>query len=590
MDHQIHEDERYYAAPVSIPTGTGESTRLLQPPNPSPTKWYSNFMQNCRASPSDNGFNNVGPYCSERQSDKFLSCSPMVSGLRTLHLPNLELRDAAALAASRALRGIPETRSVGESLKHRSVEKNEGRKRSKSLGSERERFGNLDRAAIAARITPLYRDEMGRVSSGLSLCFVDNEHDVNSYGAIGFDELQSQDDNVTKSALKSSQSCTICNLGVESPRSTSSTTTPEQSPNKTVDEEKKEQSTLFDPIDDQSPQSPLISLLYGLVNSSIILPILMSFGSIIYHDDFFRPYLSILMKLTVLSGAVHQITFSTVSSLPFAVGQVQDAGLIFLSAMSRDLVNRLQSRGEEVEVVLATVCVGLSLATALLGGALILVGKWRLASYMQLLPSCVVGGYLVRVYCCSMIVLCFGVLTRMHLLFYTLLYYTTTPYQAYIGFFCGQAGLALMARKNVTGLGEWSKFFNHDAMIRIVPGLIGGSLIYYSVGKFRHMSVLPSCIVILMLTFYAILWVTGTTVQEATKNGWINESAKNQDWKDTWDFLRIDKVVWSVLPSQIGTLLAMISVVALSSSLDIAAIESKYPCLPFTHLLCNDIH
>ena len=41
----------------------------------------------------------------------------------------------------------------------------------------------------------------------------------------------------------------------------------------------------------------------------------------------------------------------------------------------------------------------------------------------------------------------------------------------------------------------------------------------------------------------------------------------------TWDFLRIEKVVWSVLPSQTLTLLAMISVVALSSSLDIAAIE-----------------
>lgn len=41
----------------------------------------------------------------------------------------------------------------------------------------------------------------------------------------------------------------------------------------------------------------------------------------------------------------------------------------------------------------------------------------------------------------------------------------------------------------------------------------------------------------------------------------------------TWDFLRIEKVVWRVLPSQTLTLIAMISVVGLSSSLDIAAIE-----------------
>ena len=43
----------------------------------------------------------------------------------------------------------------------------------------------------------------------------------------------------------------------------------------------------------------------------------------------------------------------------------------------------------------------------------------------------------------------------------------------------------------------------------------------------------------------------------------------------TWDYLKIDKVVWSVLPSQTLTVLAMISVVGLSSSLDIAAIETE---------------
>ena len=145
--------------------------------------------------------------------------------------------------------------------------------------------------------------------------------------------------------------------------------------------------------------------------------------------------------------------------------------------------------------------------------------------------------------------------------------------KAYIGFFCGQAGLALMARENVTGLNDWYKFVNRDAIIRTLPGIIGGMFIYISVRTIKHMAVLPSCIVLIMLLFYSVLWITGTTVKEATDNGWINESTESQNWKHTWDYLRIDKVVWSVLPSQIGTLLAMISVVALSSSLDVAAIE-----------------
>ena len=344
-----------------------ESTPLLAVPpmNPSPTKWYQ-IPHYCAFSSS----------YTESRSDKLFSCSPMVSGLRTLHLPDLELRDAA-LASSAAIRG------------EEKIE--EGRRRSKSLGDARERYA-ID-GGIRARMTAWQRDDIVRKApSGLSLCLENKNGNSLNYGSSDLQEENLNDakeeQEETETSLRQSQSCTISNLGIESPHP-SPRTSPinvhlqhhQQSP------KKMEQTTTY--------QSPLISLLYGLVNTSIILPVLMSFGSIIYHHDFFKPYLSTLMKLTVLSGAVHQITFSTVSSLPFAVGQVQDAGLIFLSAMSRDLVNRLQSRGEENEVILATVCVGLSLGTALLGLALMLVGRFRLASYMQMLPSCVVGGYLV---------------------------------------------------------------------------------------------------------------------------------------------------------------------------------------------------
>ena len=45
----------------------------------------------------------------------------------------------------------------------------------------------------------------------------------------------------------------------------------------------------------------------------------------------------------------------------------------------------------------------------------------------------------------------------------------------------------------------------------------------------------------------------------------------------TWDYIQFDKVVWSALPGQLITVLSMIVVVALSSSLDIAAIDLEIP-------------
>lgn len=289
-----------------------------------------------------------------------------------------------------------------------------------------------------------------------------------------------------------------------------------------------------------------ISALYGLINVTIILPVLMSFGTIIYKDKAFEEYLPVLVKLTVLSGAVHQICFSIFSSLPFAVGQVQDAGLIFLSAMAGTIVNYCQSTSSTSnpydpveEHILATTTVLLPLSTAILGIGLILIGQANLASYVQLLPTPVVGGYL-----------------------------------AFIGFFCGQSGLALMANVQVAGIFEWKKFLQPDALLHLLPGLLFGFIIYILVKTIRHMAVLPVCIASLIVAFYVVLFLTSSSIQEARENGWILQNSHPPPiWYKTWDYLKFNKVEWGVIPQLIPTLISMILVVALSSSLDVAAIE-----------------
>ena len=288
----------------------------------------------------------------------------------------------------------------------------------------------------------------------------------------------------------------------------------------------------------------VISALYGLINVAIVLPVLMSFGTIIYNDKTFEPYLPVLLKLTVLSGTVHQICFSTCSSLPFAVGQVQDAGLIFLSSMAGTIVKYCRNqypheeKGLVDEYILATTTIILPLCTTILGIGLVLIGRANLASYVQILPTPVVGGYL-----------------------------------AFIGFFCGQSGLALMANVQVGGVLEWNKFLRPVAFMHLLPGLVMGILIFLLVKRIRHMSVLPVCIASLICAFYLVLHLTGYTVQEARENGWVLQSDAPPVWYRTWDYLKFDKVVWGVFPQLIPTLFSMIFVVALSSSLDVAAIE-----------------
>jgi MFS superfamily sulfate permease-like transporter len=283
--------------------------------------------------------------------------------------------------------------------------------------------------------------------------------------------------------------------------------------------------------DSKSESTPLgICIIYGMINATIILPILISFASIIYQDDAFSPYMPVLVKLTMFSGIVHQLCFSTFSSLPFAVGQVQDAGLIFLSSMTAWMANYCRSHGNDDETLLATVTVSLALGTALLGCALMLIGRWNLAQYVRMLPTCVVAGYL-----------------------------------AYIGFFCGVSGVRLMAGGNELSIYKQWRL--------VLPGVLGGLLLYITVRRLRHMAVLPVCILLLLLMFYVVLWITDTSLPEAAQQGWVRAMEPPPPLGVTWSYLRFDKVLWSVLPHLLLTELGMIVVVAVSSSLDVAAIE-----------------
>ena len=297
-----------------------------------------------------------------------------------------------------------------------------------------------------------------------------------------------------------------------------------------------------------STTNPLwISILYGLINATIVLPVLMSFASIIYREQVFQPYMPVLIKLTVVSGIVHQICFSTFSGLPFAVGQVQDAGLIFLSSMATTIAQHCQQQQQQQQsnnnnneiinsdaALLATVTVCLSLSTAVLGLGLMLIGQGGLAQYVQLLPTSVVGGYL-----------------------------------AFIGWFCGMAGVGLMAGQS----SDVVEMIHTGSWVFVLPGVLGGCLIYGAVRWLRHMAVLPVSILTLLGLFYAVVWMTGSSITQVTEQGWIRAMDQEPHWTSTWDYLRLDLVDWSVLPKLVLTELSMIFVVAMSSSLDVAAIE-----------------
>lgn len=103
-------------------------------------------------------------------------------------------------------------------------------------------------------------------------------------------------------------------------------------------------------------------------------------------------------------------------------------------------------------------------------------------------------------------------------------------YLAFIGFFCGQSGLGLMAGVDIRGLQDWYLLLDTHRLELILPGVVGGLTIFLLVRGIRHMAVLPCCIISLLVLFYSLLVYTGTSIEEVTEMGFISEAQHPPVW------------------------------------------------------------
>ena len=143
------------------------------------------------------------------------------------------------------------------------------------------------------------------------------------------------------------------------------------------------------------PETPATkALVFGAINAVACVPALVAYCSIVFREPVFVPKLDLLCKLFFVSSAVHQATFCLMSKLPYAIGQVQDVGLIFLSAMASSVATLCVDAGKDAATALGTALLTMTTATFLVGVGTLLIARYKLASIVQYLPLSVIGGYL----------------------------------------------------------------------------------------------------------------------------------------------------------------------------------------------------
>jgi SulP family sulfate permease len=224
--------------------------------------------------------------------------------------------------------------------------------------------------------------------------------------------------------------------------------------------------------------------------------------------------------------------------LDFAIGTVQDAGLIFLSSMANTIADIMVEDGESEAAILSTTLVLLSAGTALLGLILVVMGQFKLANAVAYLPMPVVGGYL-----------------------------------AFIGYFCCQAGVALCISKSMESVTDWSYLADPQYLLLASPGLLAALALTWLSRNAKNPTSLPVAMVAIPAAFYVVIYATGYGLEGARQDGWVGEVAPPVPVGDLLRLVDFSLVRWDLVGSILWTWVGMIFVVSFASCLDVAAIS-----------------
>ena len=236
----------------------------------------------------------------------------------------------------------------------------------------------------------------------------------------------------------------------------------------------------------QTSQDTVRAIVFGLINATAGIPALVAYAAIVFRDPIYAPFVDLLCKFFFISSALHQTIFCLFSTLPFAMGQVQDVGIIFLSAMGTSIAGLSIEAGRDAATALGTSLLTMTLSTFLVGLGTLFVARKSLAQFVQYIPLPVMGGYL-----------------------------------AFVGYFCIASGIGLGVSVEIGSLTSWSGLFDRLPLIKLIPTVASCVAMVLTLEKTTHPLALPSVLLSLVAIFHVVLAVTGISLGEAQQGGWV---------------------------------------------------------------------
>jgi SulP family sulfate permease len=272
----------------------------------------------------------------------------------------------------------------------------------------------------------------------------------------------------------------------------------------------------------------------GTVCSILSIAYCLSYAALIFTGPL-EHLLSYGIAVTFLSAAVGGTIVALRSSLPFAVAGPDSSISVVLAALVAIVVQRLVAGGGGE--LLAPALIAMSLATALTGLLLCVLGSTHAGRAIRFVPYPVIGGFLGAT-----------------------------------GWLLVTGALQVVTDQHPT-IANIGVFIDGAIAAKIAAGTIVAITLYVLLHRSKNPLVMPGVLLGAFAVTHLVLLSTGTTIAEAQATGWMFRLQPAAALTLPWQIEPLRNFPWSSLPSLAGDVLAVMFVTATNFLLNTTGIE-----------------
>lgn len=276
------------------------------------------------------------------------------------------------------------------------------------------------------------------------------------------------------------------------------------------------------------------SLFAAIVVGLMAIVFSISFAAIIYSGEM-APYLSRGIGLTLLGAAIMAAVGAVCLSYNGTIVQPQDVTAILLSLVVASIAGSWI--GAPSDALFATVAMFVAVATAVAGFVTFIFGYLRLGFIVRFVPYPVLGGFLAA-----------------------------TGYLLIVG----AIGMTL---DETVSLWTAAVLFEPGNSQLWMPWTVAGLLFCIVSRHVQHGLVLPTCIVVATAGFYIALWITDTSIDEASTRGLLLGPFGDASFLAGLGTWIVTEARWGIVLSHLPSVVAVIGMTIIGSLLYASALE-----------------